>query len=127
MSAAAEGVPFHGEFSSADASALSEANSRVLLYGAGSTTAVTVGTNDQVIVTDVMIVAGAALTVQVYDGADNTVGAGERIAQGNFAANGGLSHGGRTPHFCQKGTWPKVKTSGAGQVDVIVRGTIVGR
>lgn len=125
--ASAEGVPVHGEFSSANASALTEANSRILLYGAGSTTAVTLGANDQVMITDLTIVAGAALTATIYDGADNTAGAGEVIAKGSFGANGGVHECACSPHYCQKGTWPKVLTSGAGQIDVIIRGTITGR
>src|SRR4051794_8687733 len=114
MGTAGTDTLYHGEFSSADASALSEPNSRILLYGPGSTTALTVGSTDQVVITDVRIIAGAALTVQVYDGANNSVGAGEVIDQGNFAANGGAAHDLLTPHTCQAGTWPKVKTSGAG-------------
>lgn len=119
------GVPFHGEFTSADASALSEENSRILLYGAGSTTAVTLTSNDQVVITDLKVVCGASgLIVTVYDGANNTVAAGERIDLGTYAANGGIMGSFAVPHYCQKGTWPKVKTSGAGQIDVQIRGTI---
>lgn len=119
------GAPVHGEFSSADASALTEAQSRILLYGAGSTTAVTVGSNDYVTITDLKVITGSALTVTVYDGADATVDAGEVITIGDYAANGGEAQPGfRTPHTCQKGTWPKVKASGAGNVRVQIRGTL---
>lgn len=58
-----DGRPFHGEFSNADASALNEANSRFSLYGAGSTSTITLASNDQVLITDLSIIAGAALTV----------------------------------------------------------------
>jgi hypothetical protein len=118
------GALLHGEFSSADASGLSEANARILLYGAGSTTAVTLDSNDNVVITDVLIVAAAALTVTVYDGANNTVGAGEVVAKGSFPANGGAALNFSAPHVCQKGTWPKVLTSGAGQIDVYIKGYI---
>ena len=117
-------VPFHGEFGSADASALSEANSRILLYGAGSTTAITLAATNQVVITYYTILAGAALTVTLYDGADATVGAGEVVARGNYGANGGERALIGPGHHCQPGTWPKVKVSAAGQVDVIIHGYI---
>lgn len=119
------GAVCHGEFSSADASALTEANARILLYGAGSTTAVTLAATDHVIITDLKILCGATgLTVTVYDGANNTAGAGEVIAKGTYAANGGEANNYSAPHVCQAGTWPKVLTSGAGQVDVSIKGYI---
>lgn len=119
------GAIMHGEFSSADASALTEANARVLLYGAGSVTAVTLGSTDYVVITDVFVLCGATgLTVTVYDGGNNTVGAGEVVVKGTFSANGGLAWNLATPHVCQAGTWPKVLTSGAGQVDVSIKGYV---
>lgn len=114
----------HGEFSSADASGLSEPNARILLYGAGSTTAITLDTNDNVVITDILIVAAVALTVTVYDGANNSVAAGEVVAKGSFPATGGAVLTLSAPHVCQKGTWPKVLTSGAGQIDVYLKGYI---
>jgi hypothetical protein len=125
MYGALGGAPFHGEFSSADASALSEPNGRILLYGAGSTTAVTLGATDQVAITDVKILVGSsAITVTVYDGANNAAGAGEVVTTGEFAANGGEAQNFSTPHYCQVGTYPKVITSGAGSVKVQIRGFI---
>lgn len=119
------GTPIHGEFTSADASALTEENSRILLYGPGSTTAVTLASTDQVVITDLKLICGATgLTVTVYDGANNTVAAGERITMGTFAANGGEAQNFTTGHYCQVGTWPKVKTSAAGQIDVQIRGFV---
>jgi len=115
---------FHGEFTSADASALSEPNSRFTLYEYGGTSTITLGATDTAVISDLTIVTGAALTVTVYDGADNTVDAGEVIARGNFPANGGETHKSGCPHSCQIGTYPKIKTSGAGQIDGVVRGYI---
>jgi len=123
MSMVPNGVPFHGEFSSADASALSEANSRLALYGAGGVSALTLNANDFVSITDVTISTGAALTVQVYDGANNAVGAGEQVCIAKI--NGAIAIPFTVAHTCQKGTYPKVITSGAGQVDVTIRGTII--
>lgn len=121
----AGGSAVHGEFTSADASALNEADSRILLYGASSATAVTLDSNDVVAITDLTIVCGATgLTVTIYDGANNSVAAGERIMLGTFGANGGMTQAFQAPYFCQAGTWPKVKTSAAGQVDVNIRGYI---
>lgn len=120
------GAAFHGEFASADASALSEANSRITLYGAGSTTALTLNSNDYVTITDLKVIGDVALTTTVYDGADNVVDAGETITKGGFPATGGeVQPGMQTPFTCQKGTWPKVKTSGAGQIYAQIRGTIL--
>ena len=120
------GQPFHGEFSSADASALSEANSRLSLYPPGSTSAITLASTDQVLITDIKVGVGAtALTVTVYDGADATAGAGEVIDKGGYAVNTSQSQNRVIGHYCQAGTYPKVKTSAAGQVDVILTGIIL--
>src|SRR5262249_13333358 len=121
----AGGVPIHGEFSSADASALSEPNSRFALYGPGSTSAVTLAAADTVAVSDLVVTVGAAMTVQVYDGADNAVGAGELVAKLVFAAAGRQAVPLLAPHYCQAGTYPKIKTSAAGQVDVQMRGGVL--
>ena len=122
--AVALGAPIHGEFSSADASALTEAASRLALYPASSTTALTLGSTDQVQVTAVTITTQATLTVQIYDGADNVIGAGERIGRVQNATNIAMQILFLQPHFCQLGTFPKVKTNGAGQVDVTLNGTV---
>jgi hypothetical protein len=125
MSVVLGGAPFHGEFSSSDASALSEPNSRFALYGAGGTTALTLDANDIVCVSDVKILCGStALTITVYDGADATVGAGETVSAGDYPANGGEVWAGQVPHVCQTGTYPKVKASAAGAVKAQIRGTI---
>lgn len=115
-------IRFHGEFSSADPSALSEANSRITLYGDGSTTAITLAATDQVIITDINTGSGASNVITVYDGADATVDAGEKILymrQTTVGAAMSLL----TPRFCQVGTYPKVKGS-AVQTDVVVHGYI---
>lgn len=121
-------VPFHGEFTSADASALSEANSRFTLYKtpAGTRATITLGPQDQVVITDVdIVVGGTGLTITLYDGDNNTVAAGERILLGTFAANGGLSAHLQTPHYCLTQSYPKLKASAAGQVDATIRGFVV--
>ncbi len=119
------GAPFHGEFSSTDASALSENASRFALYGAGSTSALTLNANDQVIITDLIISNGTAFKVDVYDGADNTVDAGELIAEVYSAVNTPAYPDLTTPFYCQKGTYPKVKAAAGGNVSVQIRGCII--
>ena len=120
------GNPFHGEFSSTDASAPgTEPDARVTLYDMLKA-AITITATQTVVITDITIVAGSAMTVTIFDGANTTVEAGERIAKGNFAANGGQSSKLATPHFCKVGTYPKVLTSVAGQVDVILHGYVQG-
>jgi hypothetical protein len=120
------GAPVHGEFSSADASALTEENGRFSIYGAGSTSAVTLGSTDVVCITDLHVMVGSsALTVTVYDGANNAAGGGEVVVSGEYPANGGAVLALRTPHVCQAGTYPKVITSGAGSVKVQFHGHVV--
>lgn len=121
-----QGRPFTGVFSSADASALNEANSRFTLYTVGSSTALVLAANERVVITDLAVVVGSALAVTVYDGADAIVDAGEVILKGSFGTNGGISQNLQVPHYgsaCQ--SYPKVKTGGAGQVDAVIRGVIV--
>lgn len=118
--------PFHGEFASADASALSEPNARITMYGRDKNV-ITLLSTDIVVITDIVTCAGAALTVTLFDGADATPDAGEIIEQGDWSANGGVREGAVTPHYCKVGTYPKVKTSGAGAVKVGIRGHIVSR
>lgn len=126
MSMLGRGTPFHGEFSSADASALSEANSRFRLYPAGGDDTITLASTQQVVVTDIFLLTGnTALTVSIYDGGDNNVGAGEVLVAGDFGANGGVNETAHIPHYCQEGTYPKVKTSGAGQINASIRGVII--
>lgn len=118
-------APFHGEFASADASALTEANGRFALYGAGSTTSLTLDANDEVVITDVDVSVGAtALEVRVYDGANNADGSGEVVARFNLPVNGSAFRSLASPHVCQRGTYPKVITSAAGAVDAIIHGYI---
>lgn len=119
-----QGREFHGEFSSADASALSEANSRFTLYDTGKN-AITLAATERVVITDLFLSVGAtAQVVQAYDGADNSVGNGERIAQVNLPVNGSFTSNNTQPHFCALGTYPKIKTGAAGQVDGHIKGVI---
>lgn len=125
MSIFHQGAPFHGEFASADASALTEPNSRFALYGTGAVASLTLDSNDQVIISEITIAsAGTNLVGYIYDGADATVDAGESVWRGIVPTNTTQALQFGIPHYCQKGTYPKVKMSGAGQIYVSIRGTI---
>jgi hypothetical protein len=117
-------MKFHGEFSSADASSLTEEASRFSLYAMSGTASVAVDSNDVVEIHQVIFdfTGATARTIQVYDGSDATVGGGEKIAETTLAQNGHSES--NLNHACRPGTYPKVKTSGAGQVTVIIRGNI---
>ena len=120
-----DGVPVHGEFSSADASALTESGSRFALYGAGGTSAITLNANDYVSIDCISVSSGGTtLTISVYDGANATVDAGELVWRGIVPTSTSQFIVLRTPHTCQPGTWPKVKSSDTGQVDLVLHGTI---
>lgn len=126
MDYATPGVPFHGEFSSADASALTEANSRFTLYQGGGKSppaALTLNSKDIVWVADIQVTSAAAVLVQIYDGADNVVDAGESIFTGQMAVNNTVYPNCTVGKACQIGTYPKVK-AGAGQIYCQIHGTI---
>lgn len=125
------GAAFHGEFDSADAHAPgSESAARMTLFGAYQTspalpTGLTLGTTDIVIITDIAVNVGASgLVVQVFDGGAASPGAGNLIAKYTLAANGTANWSRHVGHYCQKGSYPKVLTSAAGQVDVLISGFI---
>ncbi len=150
--------PFHGEFGSDDASGLSDPNDRLVVYtddvsantaaeaarfasasgfnlaptltltGAGVPAAFTLTAADRYVVTDLLVIAGSALTVTVWAGSavpGSSPGAGELIFRGALAANGGVSMRLVTPHICTTAKAVRVKTSGAGRVDVMARGLIL--
>lgn len=115
------GHNWRGEFSSADASGLTAANSAMTVYLEGATVAHTVAGTEAFYVTDLLVSAAAALTVNVYSGANNAADAGEVIFTGVCPANTSLQFHFDTPAECLT-VAPKVKTSGAGQVYVQARG-----
>lgn len=126
MGYAGEQVPIRGEFSSADARAatLTETTARVSLYQDGTTTAVTLAATDRVVITGFSVGGAANMTVEIYGGSDDTVDAGESLiftritaAIGSYATNLNIT--------CMAGTYPKVETSAAGQVDLVLYGYVV--
>lgn len=115
----------HGEFASADASALTEINARLALYGPGSVTPIVLGATQQVVITSAQLSTGAtALEVRIYDGANNADAAGEVVARLNLPVNGSAIVQFPQGHHCQAGTYPKVIASAAGAVDVLIHGYI---
>ncbi len=119
---------FHGEFASADASALSESNARVALYGPGGS-ALTLNANDHVVITDICASAasGVSSLVSIYDGTNNTVSAGEILFRvsldGGANASSVSNQSLKSPIVCQKGTYPKVHAT-VGQIYVSIHGYI---
>jgi hypothetical protein len=124
---------FHGEFSSADARALTEATTaRIRLYGPGSATALAVGAADKVVITDITLSSTEAGPVDqlftIYDGANATPVDGEillRVFLGpTTGGDASISVSLKNPLVCQAGTVPKVASSAAGQVYVSCTGYI---
>lgn len=111
----------HGEFTSADASTAAA----VALYDAQGVARVLAAT-ERLIVESYHMVSAVALTVTLFNDndADSVVDAGEVIGRGSFGANGGLAES-SIQHKCKRGIGLKIKASGAGQVDAVVRGVIV--
>jgi len=121
--------PFHGEFSSADASNLSEEASRLTLYelGGSGTTTISLADDDEVVITSCSMsttAIGGSIILQLFDGPDSSLSVGELIARGVVTTSVMAYQTLPVPHICRAGTYPKVKASGSGQVDVIIHGYI---
>ena len=102
------------QFSSADASTAAAMS----LYD-DNDAAVTLASNERILIDTLASNVAAAVTlVTVFndDDADAAIDAGERIAA--FGANSGFFQGGEEGYACPIGVTPKVKASGAGQVDI---------
>lgn len=120
-----QGVLFRGEFSATDPSTQvlnTEALHRYTLYPAGSTSALTVASNDTVMITDISLCAAAASNFTIYDGSDISADAGETL----FAARTSTTfttvvQSLSTPLVCQLGTYPKIvgSSTASGLVSVI--------
>lgn len=124
-----QGVPFRGEFSATDSSTqvlTTEASHRFALYPPGSTTALSVGASDTVIITDLCLHASAASKYYIYDGSDINADAGDilftvRIGTGGPTVVSNLG----TPVVCQAGTYPKViGSSTVADVNAVITGVI---
>ena len=102
------------QFSSADASTAAAMS----LYD-DNDAAVTLASNERILI-DTLIgnVAAAVTSATVFsdDDADAAIDAGERIAV--FGPNSGFFQGGAEGYALPIGVTPKVKASGAGQVDI---------
>jgi len=123
----APGAPFHGEFSGTGADTpANEAAARFSLYHAGTTVALTLGPTDQVVITDIQFSVTNGANGYIFDGADTTVDAGERVLTA-YGANIGDNPQTTllTPRVLQPGSWPKLKSSTAGQIDATIHGYII--
>lgn len=109
---------FHGEVSSADASA---GVTFSLFENNGAATAITLGATERLVITDIVVVAAASGNVVVGANADT---AGKRVIKGSTGTTGGFAHAFQTPYVCGKGVVPKLFAP-SGQADGTIRGFII--
>lgn len=110
------GEPFHAVLSSTDASTAKT----MTITKEGSTTSYTVGATDLLIVTDIIVssTAGGTISITSTDGTNTiTLFAGEMPVTGLF------SHQFESPIYGLRGQGITV-TADAGQVDIIVQGSV---
>lgn len=112
------GEPIRGILHSTDASSGVE----VPLFREGSTTALTLASNEYVEVTSVELITVAGGDCYVLIGDDATLGTGETVTRGTFAANGGV-RADNTMHAGGAGQKVWV-VAPAGVVDVRLNGRI---
>ncbi len=120
------GILFHAEFYSADASApANEAAARMTLYEAGTGTEITLAADDQVCLTSVSGASLVTMAAHVFDGDDEDVDAGEIVTRFEFVSVA-VWHNliANVPFVCRPGSYPKVRSSAIGQVDVFATGYI---
>ena len=112
------GDPIHGEISSADCSSTP---ATATIYAAGNPTAITLGSDQWIEITDIQFSSTVGGAYVMYAGTNI---AGQRIIKGNAAATGGLTIRYSTPIVCKRGEVPAM-VAAAGQVDVIFTGYLV--
>ena len=81
-----QGQPVQGELHSTNASAGVE----VTLYEIGSDDARTLDSDETIVIDRLELVSAATGDLHLFTGADATPGAGETVARGTVAANGGI-------------------------------------
>lgn len=113
------GEEVHGELHSTDASS----GVAIPLYRGGSSTVRPIAANEYLDIHSVHLVTAAGGDAYVLVGADVTLGNGETVVRGTFAANGGIANELRPHYSGQMGLSPWV-VAPAGAVDVIIKGTI---
>lgn len=114
------GKPVRGEIASADASA----GVSFTLYD-GNGVAVTLGSDERILISDIDLSADAAMRAEVFFGADATVDAGERLFCSYFGANGGASKTYTQPLYVPVGRTPRLRTSALGNIRATFNGVIV--
>jgi len=113
------GDEVHGELNSSNASGGLE----ITLYRAGSTDTRTIEPDESLEIHYASLVTAAGGDAYIFIGADSTLGNGETVLRGTYAANGGQSGELRPPYSGIKGGKPYV-VAPSGEVDVIIKGTI---
>lgn len=112
------GEPIKGILTSADASS----GVAIPIFSQGSNTARTLGDDEYLVIHSVELVSTTAGDAYVFLGADATLGTGETVERGDFAANGGIAPGFDLEHAGALGHTPFVVAPGA--VDVKLTGRI---
>jgi hypothetical protein len=118
-------IDFVGTFVSEDAyNPANEAAARFALFLAGTTTPIILGNLQTVTITDFSVSCDTDLEVNIFDGADLTIGDGELIHRAYVRNFCSVSAALVTWHTCQKGTYPKLVAAGSGNVAATIRGYI---
>lgn len=116
------GVLFSGYLNYTAFSTGTEAQLRFALAGTDGT-ALTVGTNDVVVVTDVITYGGTANALTLFDGADNSAAAGEIFyVTKTVTAGSNGAYQFSVPRHCAAGTYPHM----TGGTDTATTGIIYG-
>ncbi len=123
------GQEIHGVFTSSDATT---AVAIPMYVSGGATTggqaALTLASNQFVVITDIVVVVAGASTVHVFlnDDADGTADTGETVIRGTLAANGGVAKSFIvTPRTGAAGALPYVIAGSAVQIDITFTGRII--
>jgi hypothetical protein len=124
------GRPVHGTLTSADVTTAAE----VPFYEAGvatsgGATAVTLASDEHLVITDILAVTAVATALHVFlnDDDDGTADTGETVIRGTLAANGGIAKSFVETHRTgAPGAKLYVGAGDAGQVDVNFTGYVVG-
>ena len=114
------GKPVRGEIASADASA----GVSFTLYD-GNGVAVTLGSTERILISDIDLSSDTAMRAEVFFGADATVDDGERLFAAYFGANGGASKSFTQPEYVPAGRTPRLRTSASGNIRAIFNGVII--
>ncbi len=116
-------IPFHAEAALATAT-----DATFTIYGAHSTSALTLAVGDYVVVTDALVSSDTAGTLSVYGGDNTTLDAGEAITSLQVSINDRYTASFVTPHECEAviaGWLLRLKSSASATAKAQVKGYII--